>query len=63
MEKEKLTKAMPGAIYEGGVLSLSALEQNLSDIAEKLGGDCNLSVNEFIEIVGVFKAEYSKLCE
>jgi len=26
MEKEKLTKAMPGAIYEGGVLSLSALE-------------------------------------
>ena len=63
MEKEKLTKAILGATYEGGVLSLNSLEQNLKEIAEKSGGDCNLSINEFIELVGMFKAEYSKLCE
>lgn len=61
--KEKLTKAMLGATYDGGVLSLAALEQNLKEIAEKSGGDCKLSINEFLELVGMFKDEYSKLCE
>lgn len=63
MDKDKLTKDILGATYDGGVLSLSALERNLKEIAEKSGGDCKLSINEFLELVGMFKAEYSKLCE
>ncbi len=61
MLKEELTKAMLGATYEGGVLSLDALEKNLLAISKKTGGEHKLSIDEFIQLVVMFKSEYAKL--
>lgn len=59
--KQELHKAILGATYDGGALSLEALIENMEEIKLKFGEETKLTISEFIDLVGMFKDEYKKL--
>lgn len=61
MDKKLLTREFMTATLQGGLLSIETFEKIMLKCAELNGGDCKLSLNEFLELITEHKNNCKKM--